>query len=231
MSQESASLGVVIPVLNEAARLENALAELARHALHEIIVVDGGSQDKSRSIVEKYTRTQSNVKLITSEAGRARQMNAGAAASSADILCFLHADTSLPDEAIHLIQYAVSSNGTWGRFDVRFAEPYRMLRIVAWGMNRRSALTGICTGDQCIWVTRELFEKTGGYADIPLMEDIELSKRLKKLSRPHRIETQVTTSARRWLNNGIVRTIILMWCLRFLYWLGVSPRRLAAMYR
>lgn len=220
----------MIPVLNEAESLEHTLKKLTRHDLREIIIVDGGSQDDSRSIVNKLTQKQSNVKLITCKAGRAKQMNAGTDASSADIICFVHADTSLPNDAIHQLRRAIELGRSWGRFDVRFAEPCWMLRIIAWSMNWRSALTGICTGDQCIWLTRECCKKIGGYADIPLMEDIEISKRLKKLSRPYRIRSPVTTSARRWLKYGIVRTIFLMWWLRFLYWLGVSPQRLAVLY-
>jgi len=220
----------VIPVLNEAESLEHVLKRLTRHDLLEIIVVDGGSEDSSRSIAQKFLQTQNRVKLMTCEAGRAKQMNAGANASSADIICFVHADTSLPSDAIQRIRLAVESNNSWGRFDVRFAEPCRLLGAVAWSMNWRSALTGVCTGDQCIWLTRDCWKKIGGYADIPLMEDIEISKRLRKLSHPYRIKTPVTTSARRWLKYGIVRTILLMWWLRFLYWLGISPQRLAAMY-
>jgi len=225
------TIGIVVPVLNEAARLESNLAQLLQHDVSELIIVDGGSQDGSRVLAQGFAQAHANIKLITCAVGRAAQMNAGASAISTDIVCFVHADTTLPDDALIMIRRAVGAGQPWGRFDVRFTEPHLLLKIVARSMNWRSALTGVCTGDQCIWVQRTTFESVGGYAEIPLMEDIDLSKRLRKIAAPYRIKAPVTTSARRWLEHGTLRTIALMWWLRFLYWIGVPAHRLTAYYR
>ncbi|TVP88598.1 MAG: glycosyltransferase [Pseudomonadaceae bacterium] len=215
---------LIMPVRNEAAGICEVLAPLqALRGELEIILVDGGSTDataeRARPLVDQ---------LLTSPPGRARQMNTGAAAASCDWLIFLHADTRLPPGFTDIIRQQVTE---WGRFDVRLAPSSTLLRLVAWMMNQRSHLTGICTGDQCLVIRRALFEQLGGYADLPLMEDIELSKRLRRHSRPARLRPPLTTSSRRWQQKGVIRTIVLMWGLRLAYWLGVSPQRLARWYR
>ena len=224
-------VALVIPVLNEAAGLASLLAHIGGLEVDETIIVDGGSEDGSwRSLTEAAASAPAPTP-IQGPRGRARQMNLGAARSGADILLFLHADTRLPEGACRQVRRAVRRGASWGRFDVRIDGQRRLLRIIAWMMNRRSALTGICTGDQAIFVRRDLFMKLGGYADIPLMEDIDLSRRLNQIHAPHRITVRATTSARRWEQNGVLRTVILMWFNRLSYWLGVDPAHLARKYR
>jgi len=224
------SVAVILPVRNEAAVLEAALADLlVRHDPIEVIVVDGGSRDASRAIADGFS-SRYPVRVFNAPAGRALQMNAGAAAARADILLFLHADTRLPPNAFERVRDAIGRGHVWGRFDVRLDGARFAYRVIEGLMNRRSALTGIATGDQAIFVRRDVFESLGGYAPIALMEDIELSRRLKRRDRPARITDPVKTSARRWERYGIVRTVLHMWGLRFLYWVGVSPARLARWY-
>ena len=220
-------LSIVMPVRNEAAGIVQALLPLQelRSAL-ELIVVDGQSQDATRLLAQPLTD-----QLLESSPGRARQMNTGAAAAQGDWLLFLHADTRLPDGFISLLQEAQDSGADWGRFDVQLEPSSALLRLVARMINLRSRLTGVCTGDQALFLRRRLFEQLGGYAEIPLMEDVELSKRLRRVSRPFCIATPLTTSSRRWQQHGTLRTILLMWRLRLLYWLGVAPERLAESYR
>lgn len=220
-------LSIVMPVRNEAAGIVQALLPLQelRGAL-ELIVVDGQSQDATRLLAQPLTD-----QLLESSPGRARQMNVGAAAAQGDWLLFLHADTRLPDGFISLLQEAQDSGADWGRFDVQLEPSSALLRLVARMINLRSRLTGVCTGDQALFLRRRLFEQLGGYAEIPLMEDVELSKRLRRVSRPFCIATPLTTSSRRWQQHGTLRTILLMWQLRLLYWLGVPPERLAESYR
>jgi rSAM/selenodomain-associated transferase 2 len=163
--------------------------------------------------------------------GPAAQMNAGAAIGSGGTLLFLHADTRLPKQADRLIDDGISRLGrAWGRFDVRIEGRHVLLPLVARGMNLRSRLTGIATGDQAIFVAREAFAAVGGFPDQPLMEDVALCKRLKRLSRPHCIATPAITSGRRWERNGVVSTILLMWELRLAYFLGAEPATLARRY-
>lgn len=222
-------LSIVVPVLNEAETLPALLARLVplRACGTEIIVVDGGSRDDSPSLVAR-----ANVALIRSPAGRARQMNAGAARASGDALLFLHADTALPVLADRIILAALTAGPqSWGRFDVRIAGRSPMLRVVAAMMNLRSRLTGIATGDQAIFVTRKAFDAVGGFPDLPLMEDIELSRRLKAVSPPICLRQRVPTSGRRWETRGVWRTIFLMWRLRFAWWRGEPAERLARRYR
>ncbi|SFM72295.1 TIGR04283 family arsenosugar biosynthesis glycosyltransferase [Halopseudomonas yangmingensis] len=220
-------LSIVMPVRNEAAGIVQALLPLQelRGAL-ELIVVDGQSQDATRLLAQPLAD-----QLLESSPGRARQMNTGAAAAQGDWLLFLHADTRLPDGFISLLQEAQDSGADWGRFDVQLEPSSALLRLVARMINLRSRLTGVCTGDQALFLRRRLFEQLGGYAEIPLMEDVELSKRLRRVSRPFCIATPLTTSSRRWQQHGTLRTILLMWQLRLLYWLGVAPERLAESYR
>lgn len=220
-------LSIVMPVRNEAADIVQALLPLQelRSAL-ELIVVDGQSQDATRLLAQPLAD-----QLLESSPGRARQMNTGAAAAQGDWLLFLHADTRLPDGFISLLQEAQDSGADWGRFDVQLEPSSALLRLVARMINLRSRLTGVCTGDQALFLRRRLFEQLGGYAEIPLMEDVELSKRLRRVSRPFCIATPLTTSSRRWQQHGTLRTILLMWRLRLLYWLGVAPERLAESYR
>jgi rSAM/selenodomain-associated transferase 2 len=220
-------LSIVIPVLNEAAGIAAALARLGilRRDGAEVIVVDGGSTDATKTLAAPACD-----RVIDAPRGRAAQMNAGAAAATGDVLLFLHADTQLPDNAHRLILDGLA-DGThvWGRFDVRIEGP-PTLTIVACMMNWRSRLTGIATGDQAIFVTRAAFEQAGGFPQIALMEDIALSRRLKKLSRPFCIGARAVTSGRRWQRHGTLRTILLMWRLRFDYWRGIDPKDLARRY-
>lgn len=226
-------LSIIIPVLNEAGVLPGLLDHLAPLQAQgaEMIVVDGGSEDGSQQIA-----SGAGVQLVHSERGRARQMNAGASVAGGDILLFLHADTLLPTGAGQAIAAAIRSGGhaheyAWGHFDVRIDGRLFMLRVVAGLMNWRSRLTGIATGDQAMFTTRLAFETAGGFPDQPLMEDIEISRRLLTLSRPICLAKKVTTSGRRWETYGVWRTIWLMWRLRWFYWRGVPASELAKSYR
>lgn len=223
------TLSIIIPVLNESAGLPElmvCLLPLQRHGA-EVIFVDGGSEDGSALLVER-----NGFRVIQSPRGRARQMNAGAARARGDHLLFLHADTLLPDAALRLIDAALSGKGrAWGRFNVRISGRPFLLRVVAAMMNLRSRLTGIATGDQAMFVRRDVFEQVGGFPEQPLMEDIELSKRLLCYSRPACLDQRVVTSGRRWELHGVWRTIFFMWRLRWAYWRGVPAERLAKAYQ
>lgn len=221
-------LSIVIPVLNEAGHIENTLRLLQplREQGHELILVDGGSSDDTLHIAQPLAD-----QIQISPPGRARQMNAGAAIAGGDWLLFLHADTQLPSASVEVITNALQDyGGQWGRFDVRLSGKGWLLRIVERMINWRSRVSGIATGDQAVFVKREVFQQLGGYAEVPLMEDIELSKRLKRVSRPVCIRQPVITSSRRWEENGVCSTILLMWWLRLLFFVGVSPDRLVQRY-
>ena len=221
-------LSIIVPCLNEAAGIADSLATLAplRARGAEVVVVDGGSTDET---VERAAPHADAV--IHAPRGRAGQMNAGAARARGEILLFLHADTLLPEAADALIIDGLKRQRRgWGRFDVTIAGRHPLLRLVGAAMNLRSRLTGIATGDQAIFVTRSLFTAAGGYPDIPLMEDIALSKRLKRFGRPLCVRHRLTTSGRRWERRGVLRTILLMWRLRLAYWLGADPGKLALRY-
>jgi rSAM/selenodomain-associated transferase 2 len=223
-----ARLSVIVPVLNEADGIAEALAALAalRQRGAEVIVADGGSQD---STVAQATPLADRV--IVAPRGRAAQMNAGAAAATGDVLLFLHADTQLTPNADTMITQGLTRSGrVWGRFDVRIDGKHRLLPVVAAMMNARSRLTGIATGDQAMFVAREAFQRVGGFPAIPLMEDLVLSKRLKRLGPPLCLRARVSTSGRRWERHGVVRTILLMWRLRVAFWRGADPADLARQY-
>jgi rSAM/selenodomain-associated transferase 2 len=225
----SLRLSIIMPVRNEAPTLPATLAALAplRQAGAELVVVDGGSHDGTPALCAGAVD-----QLLHTAPGRARQMNAGALAAHGDGLLFLHADTQLPDGALAQVAACLGQGGhRWGRFDVAIAGRSAMLPVVAACMNLRSRLSGVATGDQAIFVRRDAFETVGGFPDQPLMEDIELSRRLRRLGPPACLAARVTTSGRRWDEHGAWRTIVLMWRLRLLYWLGVPAARLAAAYR
>lgn len=221
-------ISVIIPVLNEAEQIVNTLAQLKSiaDAQHEIIVVDGCSKD------DTLTRVGTSAdRVLVSPAGRAQQMNVGAEVASGDVLLFLHADTQLPVTAFEDITHAVETGRQWGRFDVRLSGGQWPLRIIERMMSWRSCLTSVATGDQAIFVTRELFERVGAYPEIALMEDIALSKCLKQRAKIACLKTPVLTSSRKWEREGILRTVWLMWTLRLKYYLGASPDDLAKQYR
>ncbi len=230
MSLAAATLAIIVPVRDEAAGIIGVLDALAplRAAGHPVIVVDGGSRDGTVALCRGRCD-----RLLVGATGRAAQMNAGAAVAACELLLFLHADTTLPDGAIELIRQGLTGAHlpgkarVWGRFDVRIAGRSRWLPMVAAMMNARSRLTGIATGDQAIFVRRDAFVAVGGFPAQPLMEDIELSRRLKRLSPPLCLRPRVTTSGRRWDRHGVWRTIVLMWRLRLLYWLGRPAESLA----
>jgi rSAM/selenodomain-associated transferase 2 len=219
-------LTIVLPVLDEAPIIVAALAALAplRAGRAEIIVVDGGSRDGTARLAKPHAD-----RVIAAARGRGATMNAGAAWGHGDALVFLHADTALPEHADRLIADALARRA-WGRFDLRIAGRHPLLAVVARLINWRSRLTGIATGDQAIFMRREAFLAVGGFPDLPLMEDIAMSRRLKHLCRPFCIATPVITSGRRWEHHGVWRTIVLMWRLRLAYYLGVEPARLARRY-
>ncbi len=223
------NLSIVMPVFNESERIVDALVALQglRAQSTEVVVVDGGSTDDSIALARPLAD------LVTSSTrGRAQQMNAGAGVASGDVLLFLHADTSLPAQGGELIIAGLSRPGhVWGRFDVQIEGRSPLLKLVARAMNLRSRWTGIATGDQAMFVKREDFFSVGGFPLQPLMEDIEMSTRLKSRSAPLCLHEQVTTSGRRWDREGVCRTIFLMWRLRLSYWLGTPADKLARAYR
>lgn len=222
-------LSIVMPVLNEAASLGAAPQALAplRAGGAEFIVADGGSSDHSAALA-----LAGGAHVVNAPCGRALQMNAGAAQAGGDVLLFLHADTRLPAGADALISQALTGGAqVWGRFDVTITGRPAMLKLIAALMNLRSRLSGITTGDQAMFMTRAAFDAVGGFPVQPLMEDIEMSRRLLKLSRPACLSAKVLTSGRRWESRGVWRTVLLMWRLRFAYWRGAAPERLAELYR
>lgn len=222
-------LSIIIPVLDEADTIRATLHSLApcRGAAVEVIVVDGGSSDAT---LERCASLADQV--LVAPRGRARQMNRGAAAASGSVLLFLHADTRLPGDAVALVEQALASGRhDWGRFDVIIEGRSKLLPMIAAMMNWRSRCSSIATGDQAIFVRKAVFDALGGFADQPLMEDIELSKRLRRRGPPACLAQRVRTSGRRWERDGVLRTVALMWRLRLLYWLGVSAQRLARAYR
>ena len=216
-------LSIVIPALNEAAVIGAALSSLAsiRARGHEVIVADGGSEDGTRELAAPLADL-----VVTAPRGRASQMNAGAAAANGDALLFLHADTRLPVNADYVIADALRKSN-WGRFDVAIEGRSPLLPAIAFFMNLRSRLTGIATGDQAIFVHRASF---GGFPQIALMEDIAFSKTMKRRSSPVCLRETVATSGRRWDEQGVWRTMFLMWRLRVGYFLGAAPDELARRY-
>lgn len=222
-------IAIVVPLLNEAAQMDQLLPHLLawQAAGCEVVAVDGGSDDGGAARLR-----DAGLPVLQAPCGRARQMNAGARASRAPVLLFLHADTRLPGDAVHQVQRALGVPGAcWGRFDVRIEGDAWLLPWVARLMNLRSRLSGIATGDQAMFATRAAFESVGGFPDQPLMEDIELSRHLRRLARPRCLRSRVLTSGRRWQQRGVLRTIVLMWRLRLAYWLGTPAARLAQRYR
>jgi rSAM/selenodomain-associated transferase 2 len=222
------ALSIVIPALNEAAGIEATLQALQPLRVRgvELVLADGGSSDATQTLARPWVDA-----VVDAPRGRASQMNAGAAWARADALLFLHADTRLPPLGDVLVLQALAGAACWGRFDVRIEGRPWMLRVVAALMNLRSRASGIATGDQAIFVTREAFERVGGFPVQPLMEDIEISRRLKRLGRPACLGARVCTSGRRWEQRGVWRTILLMWRLRWRYWRGESAAQLAQAYR
>lgn len=217
-----------MPALNEAAGIVATLQALAplRAAGHELIVVDGGSSDGTAALAAPLAD-----RVLPSAPGRARQMNAGAALAQGDWLLFLHADTRLPPNAAAALHAAAAAGARWGRFDVHIEGRSRWLPLIATLMNWRSRFSGIATGDQAIFVETALFRHVGGYAELPLMEDIELSRRLRAQAWPACLRSRVCTSGRRWENRGVWRTVWLMWRLRWRYWRGAPTEELARAYR
>ena len=220
-------LSVIVPALDEEALLPATLAALAplRGRRHEVIVVDGGSMDRTREIARAGAD-----RVLDAARGRARQMNAGARAAAGDVLVFLHADTLLPPDADECIRRALETGRSWGRFDVRIDGRSAALGVVAAFMNLRSRATGIATGDQAIFVRRDAFRRVGGFPDVELMEDLVLSRALGSVSPPACVRERVTTSGRRWERGGVLRTVLLMGWLRLRFFLGADPARLARRY-
>jgi len=220
-------VSIIIPVLNEEENIFHLLTSLNKLQFqgHEIIVVDGGSSDKTVSIAKEYADS-----VVHSPVGRANQMNAGAKQAKNELLWFLHADTTMLNISVKGIENALQNNH-WGRFNVRLSGKNILFRLIERMINLRSCLTGIATGDQGIFINKSIFNRVKGYTKIPLMEDVDLSKKLKKIERPICLHEVLITSSRRWEDNGIIATVILMWRLRFMFWLGVSAKKLAIQYK
>lgn len=224
-SQGNVPVTAVVPVLNDAGPLAALLTGLAGCEGLEVIVVDGGSRDEPASVCRRF-----NVRCLRARKGRAAQMRAGAAQARGNAIWFLHADAKATPAHLEALQGALRGNAAWGRFDVRLSGAAFPFRIIGFLMNQRSRLTGICTGDQGIFASRRALDAAGGVPDQPLMEDIELSKRLRRLARPRALRPRLGASSRRWQENGILRTVLLMWELRLRYGLGARPEDLRRRY-
>jgi rSAM/selenodomain-associated transferase 2 len=221
-------LSIIIPTLNEADGIVDALNALSQLRADgaEVIVADGGSQDRTAELARSRCD-----KLVEAPRGRGAQMNAGAQVATGGVFLFLHADTRLPEEADRLVREGLAtSRRAWGRFDAKIVGRSALLPVVASLMNWRSRLTGIATGDQATFTDRRAFAKVGGFPDVPLMEDIILSQRLRQISSPLCLAARVTTSGRRWDERGALRTMLLMWRLRAAHFLGADPHALARAY-
>ena len=219
-------VSIIIPVLNEANSITGLLSSLSalRAAGHEALVVDGGSTDGTRSLARPLCD-----KLILSSRGRALQMNTGARQASGEMLWFLHADSSLSTKVLDAVP-GLFEEHTWGRFDLCLSGERTAFRVIERMRNLRSRLSGIATGDQAIFVDRNLFWSVGGYPDIPLMEDVALSRELRRKMPPLNLPHKVETSSRRWEQNGLLSTVLLMWRLRFQFYLGADPGLLLKKY-
>ena len=227
MDTVTVKLSIIIPVLNEESslsRLSSHLQSIRRQG-HEVIIVDGGSADNTLALSYELAD-----QVIVSKAGRAVQMNSGASIANGNVFVFLHVDTFLPDNALQIIMAAMTGNA-WGRFNVRLSSNRLVFRLIESLINLRSCLTSIATGDQAMFIEKSLFNRVAGFPEIALMEDVALSRRLKKIEKPVCIKQKVITSSRRWENKGIMATVLLMWKLRLYYFLGVSPEKLNRLYR
>jgi rSAM/selenodomain-associated transferase 2 len=221
-------ISIIVPALNEAEGIAAVLARLAplRARGHEVIVVDGGSSDGTAALARGVAD-----RIASAPRGRASQMNAGAALARGEVLLFLHADTRLPENAdARVLQGLAASGRAWGRFDLRIEGASVFLPVIAFFMNLRSRATGIATGDQAIFVRREAFERAGGFPPLELMEDIVLSRSLKRVSRPLCLSDKAVTSGRRWERHGVLRTVLLMGWLRLAFFLGAAPASLSRLY-
>jgi len=222
-----ASIAIIVPVFNEERVLPELIANLQQMGANELIVVDGGSTDSTCRLLDEST-----LRWIRSDSGRAVQMNAGVQECKSNIFLFIHSDTTIVSSHILAIKQAMQDESVvGGRFDVRLSGDGFALCVIGWFINMRSRLSGISTGDQCQFVRRSVFERMGGFPEQALMEDIEFSRRLKRYGRIACLRQKVVTSSRRWEKYGVMRTVWLMWKLRFLYWRGASPAKLAQMYR
>lgn len=217
---------IIIPCLNESDTLPTALSDLLSTiddpSDAEIILSDGGSLDDTLQQAREFP-----VLIINSPSGRAHQMNTGARKARGEWLIFLHADTQLPADWMQLV---ASGPSKWGRFDVRLSGQYWLFRVIEKAINLRSRLTSVATGDQVLFFRRDFFNRLGGFPEIPLMEDIAMSKKARKIERPCCINKMVTTSSRRWEQNGPFSTVFLMWFMRFSYWIGIKPETLHRLY-
>ena len=221
------SVAVIVPVYNEEQTLRDSLQHFIDLDADELIFVDGGSSDQTSSLLK-----QSGVHCLASKPGRATQMNTGANISTSDILVFIHIDTMVSKSDVEVVREAFTQTDVvGGRFDVRLSGQHKAFRIIEFMINMRSRLSKISTGDQVQFVARSVFETMGGFSDMPLLEDVEFSTRLKKIGPVACLSEQVVTSSRRWEQHGMIKTVWLMWKIRLLYWLGVSPEKLARLYR
>jgi rSAM/selenodomain-associated transferase 2 len=219
-------ISVIVPVFNEEKNIAVTLEELQRLKPDEMILVDGGSSDATREICQRF-----GVELYLSRPGRAAQMNFGAQRARGDVLLFLHADTRLPLSAFDEIRTALRDRKVLGgRFDLQLNNPRPLLKLIGFMISLRSRLSKVGTGDQAIFVRREIFQELGGYPDIPLMEDVAFSRALKRRGSVACLRSRVVSSARRWEVDGIWRTVLKMWTLKALYLLGISPVRLKRYY-
>lgn len=215
-------VSIIVPLLNEQAVVPSLIEQLDRLAAEQIVIVDGGSSDGTGKLLQA-----AGYQVVQSSAGRARQMNAGALLATQSMLLFLHADTQLPKN----YKSELAKADVWGRFDVKFSSASKAMKMVAFFINLRSRISGVATGDQAIFVDRDAFNAISGFPDFPIMEDVALCKRLRHFHRPYSSSEKVTTSARRWEQNGVAATIIKMWYFRLAYFFGVSPSKLKQRYQ
>ncbi|MDF5735007.1 MULTISPECIES: TIGR04283 family arsenosugar biosynthesis glycosyltransferase [unclassified Nostoc] len=223
----STKISIIIPTFNEVGNIKEAIATTQQSTNIEIIVVDAGSEDGTVKIAQSL-----GIKVISSSPGRAVQMNTGAVAANGNILLFLHADTRLPTGFDDMIRMALQQPGTVaGAFNLRIDASLLSLRWVEWGVNMRSHFCQMPYGDQAIFLTKAVFQQIGGFPELPIMEDFELMRRLKRTGRIVIIPTPVVTSARRWLQKGVFKTTILNQIVIIAYLLGISPKRICSWYR